>query len=71
MWVSTMSGPPPETTQCTHPIPGQKLKFLTSPGIEPRPPDWKAGTLPPRHGDGCSVFSKSRINRRPIKSIKF
>ena len=30
----------------THPIPGQKLKFLTPPGIEPGPPSWKAGTLP-------------------------
>ena len=35
-------GPPPETTQDrtqtkdTHPIPGQKLKFLTPPGIEHR-----------------------------------
>ena len=33
--VSTMSGPPPKTAQDTHPIPGQKLKFLTPPGIEP------------------------------------
>ena len=38
MWVSTMSGPPPETAQDTHPIPGQKLKFLTPPTIEPGPP---------------------------------
>ena len=36
-----MSGPPPETTQDrtqikdTHPIPEQKLKLLTPPGIEP------------------------------------
>ena len=30
----------------THPIPGQKLKFLTPPGIKPGPPGWKAGTLP-------------------------
>ena len=50
--VSTMSGPPPETTQDrthtkdTHPIPGEKLKFLTPPGIEPGPPGCKAGTLP-------------------------
>ena len=47
--VSTMSGPPPETTQerntkDTHPIPGQKLKFLNPPEIEPGPPGWKAGT---------------------------
>ena len=41
--VSTMSGPPPKTTQDrtqtkdTHPIPGQKLKFLTLPGIKPGP----------------------------------
>ena len=50
--VSAMSGPPPKTTQDrirtknTHPIPRQKLKFLTPPGIEPGPPGWKAGTLP-------------------------
>ena len=43
--VSTMTGPLPKTTQDRiqtkdiHPIPGQKLKFLT-------PPGWKAGTLP-------------------------
>ena len=49
--VSTMSGPPPKTmqdrtqTKDTHPIPGQKLKFLTPPGIEPGMPGWKAGTL--------------------------
>ena len=50
--VSTMSGPPPETTQDitqtkdTHPIPGQKLKFLTQLGNEPGLSGWKAGTLP-------------------------
>ena len=49
--VSTMSIPPPKTkqgrtqTKDTHPIPGQKLKFMTAPGIEPRPPVWKAETL--------------------------
>ena len=37
--VSTVSGPQPKTT---HPIPGQKLKFLTHPGIEPGPPGVKA-----------------------------
>ena len=55
--VSTMSGPPPKTTQDRtqtndiHPIPGQKLKFLTPPGIEPGLPGWKAGTLPPMATD--------------------
>ena len=50
--VSTMSEPPPKTTQDrtqtkdTHPIPGLKFKFLTPPGIEPGPPGWKAGTVP-------------------------
>ena len=50
--VSTMSEPPPKTTQDRtqtkdkHPIPGQKLKFLTPTGIEPGPPGWKAGTPP-------------------------
>ena len=49
--VSTMSGPPLETTQDrtqikdTHPVPEQKLKFLIPPGIEPRPQGRKAGTL--------------------------
>ena len=49
---STMSGPPPKTTQDRtqtkdrHPIPGQKLKCLIPPGIEPGSPGWKAGTLP-------------------------
>ena len=48
--VSTMSGPPPETTQDgsqtkdTHPVPENKLKFLTPPEIEPGPQRWKAGT---------------------------
>ena len=50
--VSTMSGPPPKTSQDrtqtkgTHPIPGYELKFLIPPGIEPGPPGWKAGTVP-------------------------
>ena len=35
-----------QNTKDTHPIPGQKLKFLTPPGIEPGRPGWKAGTLP-------------------------
>ena len=35
-----------QNTKDTHPIPGQKLKFLTPSGIEPGPPGWKAGTLP-------------------------
>ena len=48
--VSTMSGPPPKTTQDrtqrTHTQSQDKLKFLTPPGFEPGLPDWKAGTLP-------------------------
>ena len=50
--VSTISGPPPKTTQertqieDTLPIPGEKLKFLIPPGIEPGPSGWKAGNLP-------------------------
>ena len=49
--VSTMSVPPPKSTQDrtqaknTHTIPGQKLKCLTSPRIQPRPPGCKTGTL--------------------------
>ena len=35
-----------QNTKDTHSVPGQKLKFLTTPGIEPGPPGWKAGTLP-------------------------
>ena len=34
-----------QDTKETHPIPGQKLKFLTPSGIEPGPSGWKAGTL--------------------------
>ena len=35
-----------QITKGTHPVPGYELKFLTSPGIEPEPPSWKAGRLP-------------------------
>ena len=35
-----------QNTKDTHSIPGQKLKFLIPPGVEPEPPAWKAGTLP-------------------------
>ena len=35
-----------QNTKYTLPIPGQKLKFFTSQGIEPGPPGLKAGTLP-------------------------
>ena len=34
-----------QNTKDINPIPGQKLKFLTPPGIEPGPPGWKPGTL--------------------------
>ena len=34
-----------QNTKDIHRIPGQKLKFMTPPGIEPWPPGWKAGTL--------------------------
>ena len=50
--ASTMSGPPPETTQDrtltkdTHAISRHKLKLLTPPGIEPGPPGRKAGNVP-------------------------
>ena len=65
--VSTMSGTPSKATQDrtqtkdTHPIPGQKLKFLTLPGIEPRPLGWKAGTLPtmPRRRISTNVNKKT------------
>ena len=59
---STMSGPPPkitgQNTKDTHPILGQKLKFLTPLGIEPGPPVWKVGTLP--------TTPRRRINFRNI-----
>ena len=42
----TKSGPPPETTQDRHPVPGYKFKCLSPPGIEPGPQGWKAGILP-------------------------
>ena len=35
-----------QNTKDTHPIPGQKLKFLTPPGIEPGLPGSKVETLP-------------------------
>ena len=39
-------------TKDTHPNPGQKLKFLTPPGIEPVPPRvGRQGLYQPRHGD--------------------
>ena len=50
--VSTISGPPPETTQDrtqtndTQLVPRQRLKFLTSLGIELGLLDWNPGTLP-------------------------
>ena len=79
--VSTMSGPPPKTTQDrtqtkdTPPIPGQKLKFLTPPGIEPGPPRWKAGTQPttPRRRIELkfSIFLFSKFNLYSIKAMKF
>ena len=71
--VNTMSGHPPKTTQDrtqtkdTHPIPGQKLKFLTPPGIEPGPPGWKAGTLPatPRRWiDNRTHYTRLLSNQR-------
>ena len=49
--VGRKSGPPAETTQDrtqsknTRPDPGQRLKTLNPPGIEPGPSSWKAGIL--------------------------
>ena len=34
-----------QNTKFTLPVPGYRLKFLTPSGIEPRPPERKAGTL--------------------------
>ena len=48
--VSRISGPPPETaedrtqTKDTHSVPEWRLRFLSPPGIELGPPDWKTGT---------------------------
>ena len=56
--LSTMSWSPPETTQDRtqtkdiQPIPGEKLKFLTPPGIEPGLRVGRQGLYRPRHGDG-------------------
>ena len=53
--VRTMSGPPPETTQDmkqtkdTHPILGQKFKFLTPLGIEPGPMGGSPGDVSENH----------------------
>ena len=46
-------------TKDTHPIPGQKLKFLNSPEIEPGPPSRVGRQEPyrPRHGDGYSYIT--------------
>ena len=33
-----------QNTKDTHPIPGQKLKFLTPPGVEPGSPGCEVGT---------------------------
>ena len=62
--VNTMSGPPPKTTQDrTHPIPGEKLKFLAPSIIEPGPPGWKAWTLPttPRRRITPTVFIPRKL----------
>ena len=50
-----------QNTKDTHPIPGEELKFLTPPGIEPGPPGWKAGTLPttPRR----RIKSRTRVRK--------
>ena len=52
-----------ENTKDTHPIPGQKLKFLTPPGIEPDPLGWKTGTLPttPRRRIGLEYTVENKI----------
>ena len=46
--VSASAGNNTDRTQTkdAHPIPGQKLKFMTPPGIESGLPGWKAVTLP-------------------------
>ena len=54
--VSTMSGPPSKTRMTehndTHPIPGQKIKFLIPPVIKVGPlPGWKAELYRAPHGD--------------------
>ena len=70
--VSTMSVPPPKTTQDrtqtkdTHPIPGQKLKFLTPPGIGPRPPGWKATATSSFHKITC-IYQNNVISRPPLR----
>ena len=73
-----------QNTKDTHPIPGQKLKFLTPPGIEPGPPGWKAGTLPttPRrrindaynkvfHGTNIILFTSVLIFSIPLPYYNF
>ena len=47
--------------QRTYTQTGQKLKFLTSPGIEPGPPGWKEGLYRPRIN---FKFLKSRVHQR-------
>ena len=47
----------------THPIPGQKLKFLTPPRIEPGPAGWKAGTLPTTPRRRIYLYSRPRVRK--------
>ena len=67
--LSTMSGSPPKTTQDrtqtkdTHPIPRQKLKFLTPPELNPGRRAGRQGLYRPRHGDELKKNSRYQNER--------
>ena len=48
-----------QNTNDTHPVPGEKLTFLTPPGIEPGPSGWKEGLYRSWQGDGVFSLSSS------------
>ena len=50
-----------QNTKDAHPIPEQKFKFLTPPGIEPGPPGWKAGRLPTTPRRRITLYNKFEL----------
>ena len=62
-----------QNTKDTHPIPGQKLKFLTLPGIESGPPRvGRQGLYQSRHGDGSKFYfiaTKYKFTGKLVKSL--
>ena len=50
-----------QNTKDTHPIPGQKLKFLTPRESNPGRRVGNQGLYRPRHGDGPSIMHTNKI----------